>query len=218
VLLAITGYEIGLLCTAAVFIAFALIVSLVVPRTHSAFPGRRLGVFLTACGVLFAAQLTAVFLLAYVGESNTHVAEAATTTQETTTTPAETTTTETTATETTATETTATETTATETTTGETTTTEGTTTETTTAPAGQGDPAAGKAIFTGSAGCSGCHTLADAGATGTVGPDLDKLKPSYEKVVTQVTNGGVVMPSFKGTLSAQQIQDVAAYVSSATGS
>jgi cytochrome c oxidase subunit 2 len=33
--------------------------------------------------------------------------------------------------------------------------------------------AAGKALFTGSAGCSSCHTLAAAGATGTVGPDLD---------------------------------------------
>ena len=33
--------------------------------------------------------------------------------------------------------------------------------------------AAGKAVFTGSAGCSACHTLAAAGATGTVGPDLD---------------------------------------------
>jgi len=28
-------------------------------------------------------------------------------------------------------------------------------------------------VFTGQAGCSGCHTLAAAGATGTVGPDLD---------------------------------------------
>ncbi|MBV8987246.1 MAG: cytochrome c oxidase subunit II, partial [Solirubrobacterales bacterium] len=35
-------------------------------------------------------------------------------------------------------------------------------------------PAAGKAVFTGSAGCSSCHTLAAAGATGTVGPNLDQ--------------------------------------------
>ncbi len=33
--------------------------------------------------------------------------------------------------------------------------------------------AAGKAVFTGDAGCSGCHTLAAANATGTVGPNLD---------------------------------------------
>jgi mono/diheme cytochrome c family protein len=34
--------------------------------------------------------------------------------------------------------------------------------------------------------------------------------------VTQVTNGGGGMPPFGETLSEQQIQDVAAYVSSAT--
>ncbi len=33
-------------------------------------------------------------------------------------------------------------------------------------------PAAGKAIFTGSAGCGSCHTLAAAGTAGTVGPNL----------------------------------------------
>ena len=40
-------------------------------------------------------------------------------------------------------------------------------------------PAAGKSVFTGIGGCSSCHTLAAAGATGTVGPNLDtQLKPS----------------------------------------
>jgi mono/diheme cytochrome c family protein len=34
--------------------------------------------------------------------------------------------------------------------------------------------AAGKQIFTGVGGCGSCHTLADAGTTGTVGPNLDK--------------------------------------------
>jgi mono/diheme cytochrome c family protein len=208
VLLALTGYEIGLICTAAVFIAFALAVSMLLPRAHASFPGNRLGLFLTVCGILFAAQLTAVFMLNYVGESNGTAAEAATTTQETSTTPAETT----------ATETTAIETTATETTTGETATTETTATETTTTATGQGDPVAGKAIFTGLGGCKGCHTLADAGSTATVGPNLDAVKPTYDKVVTQVTNGGAVMPPFKDKLSAQQIQDVAAYVSSVAGS
>jgi cytochrome c2 len=33
--------------------------------------------------------------------------------------------------------------------------------------------AAGKAVFTGTAGCSQCHTLAAAGAIGTIGPNLD---------------------------------------------
>ena len=39
-----------------------------------------------------------------------------------------------------------------------------------------GDATAGKAVFT-SAGCTGCHTLADANAHGTVGPNLDQVKP-----------------------------------------
>src|SRR5437763_1458519 len=34
-------------------------------------------------------------------------------------------------------------------------------------------PAAGKAVFTGIGGCGSCHTLAAAGTTGTVGPNLD---------------------------------------------
>jgi cytochrome c6 len=79
-----------------------------------------------------------------------------------------------------------------------------------------GDPTAGKAVFK-SAGCTGCHTLKDAGATGKVGPDLDTLKPAKDRVARQVTNGGAVMPPFKGTLSAAQIQAVAAYVSSVAG-
>jgi mono/diheme cytochrome c family protein len=77
---------------------------------------------------------------------------------------------------------------------------------------------AGKVVFTGSAGCIGCHTLADAGASGSVGPNLDAAKPSYDKVVERATNGQGVMPSFKDTLTEQQISDVAAYVSSVAGS
>jgi mono/diheme cytochrome c family protein len=83
-------------------------------------------------------------------------------------------------------------------------------------PAATGDAAAGKAVFA-SAGCVSCHTLKDAGATGTVGPNLDDAKPPASLVVDRVTNGKGVMPSFKGQLSAKQIQDVAAYVSSVAG-
>ena len=66
----------------------------------------------------------------------------------------------------------------------------------------------GKAIFA-SAGCGGCHTLADAGSSGTVGPNLDEAKPSKELAVDRVTNGQGGMPSFKGQLSDEQIQAVA---------
>jgi uncharacterized membrane protein len=74
--------------------------------------------------------------------------------------------------------------------------------------------ARGKQVFA-SAGCAACHTLADAGATGTVGPSLDAAKPSAELVAERVRNGQGVMPSFAGRLSAEDIQAVAAYVSSA---
>ena len=100
-----------------------------------------------------------------------------------------------------------------------TTTEPGTTTETggtTTEPAAAGDAAAGKQVFE-SAGCTACHTLADAGSTGTVGPNLDEAKPPASLVVDRVTNGKAAMPSFKGQLTETQIQDVAAYVSSAAG-
>jgi mono/diheme cytochrome c family protein len=87
---------------------------------------------------------------------------------------------------------------------------------TTTAPAAsQGDPVAGKSVFA-SAGCGACHTLKAAGATGTVGPNLDTLKPSHDAVVHQVEVGGGAMPAFKGTLSAKQIQDVSAFVVAST--
>ncbi|HEY9456674.1 MAG TPA: cytochrome c [Gaiella sp.] len=79
-----------------------------------------------------------------------------------------------------------------------------------------GDATAGKQVFE-TAGCASCHTLADAGATGTVGPNLDEAKPPASLVVDRVTHGKGVMPSFSGQLSEQQIQDVAAYVSSVAG-
>lgn len=81
----------------------------------------------------------------------------------------------------------------------------------------KGDATAGKATFA-SAGCTACHTLKDAGATGTVGPNLDDAKPAFELVVQRVTLGKGVMPPFKGKLKDQQIADVAQYVSTVAGS
>jgi cbb3-type cytochrome c oxidase subunit III len=73
----------------------------------------------------------------------------------------------------------------------------------------------GKAIF--KAKCGSCHTLADAGTTGTVGPNLDQLKPAFDRVKRQVINGGLIMPAFKNTLTDPQITAVAKYVSSVAG-
>jgi cytochrome c6 len=79
-----------------------------------------------------------------------------------------------------------------------------------------GDPVAGKKVFqTGP--CAGCHTLADAGTHGQVGPNLDQAKPPLSLVVDRVVNGKGNMPALKGTLSTKQIADVAAYVVKATG-
>jgi mono/diheme cytochrome c family protein len=74
----------------------------------------------------------------------------------------------------------------------------------------------GKTIFL-TAGCTGCHTLKDAGSTGTVGPNLDQAKPPESLVVDRVTNGKGAMPSFKGKLTPDQIRAVAKYVSSVAG-
>ena len=126
---------------------------------------------------------------------------------------------DTTETETTETDTTETDTTETDTTETETTETDTTETETTvTTPVIEGDPAAGKEVFLGSSACGGCHTLADAGSTGTVGPNLDESQPDYELALDRVTNGQGGMPAFSSTLSEQQLADVAAYVSSVAGS
>jgi mono/diheme cytochrome c family protein len=65
--------------------------------------------------------------------------------------------------------------------------------------------------------CSSCHTLAAANAKGTVGPNLDQLRPSKAVVVRQVTNGGGGMPAFGGRLSTEQIDAVATYVASSSG-
>jgi mono/diheme cytochrome c family protein len=181
VLLALTGYETALLVVALAFVAFALVVALVVPRSRPSFPGNRLGLFIAICGVFFLAQMTAVIALAEIGEADEAVHE--------------------------------------ETTGGETTDTTGTeTTDTTTSePEAEGDAAAGKEVFIGTAGCASCHTLADAGATGTIGPNLDATQPSFDLAVDRVTNGLGGMPSFADQLSEQQIRDVAAYVSSVAG-
>ena len=83
---------------------------------------------------------------------------------------------------------------------------------------GAGAPQAnaqGKQVFTQS--CGSCHTLKDAATTGNVGPNLDDLKPDEATVQRQVTNGGGVMPAFKGQLSDAQIKAVAQYVSSVAG-
>ena len=73
----------------------------------------------------------------------------------------------------------------------------------------------GKSIFKSQ--CASCHTLKDAGATGTIGPNLDQLKPPFAVAQNQVIHGGGVMPAFKGVLTDAQIKAVARYVADNAG-
>jgi cytochrome c oxidase subunit 2 len=100
-------------------------------------------------------------------------------------------------------------------------------------------PAAGKAVFTGAAGCGSCHTLAAAGTTGTVGPDLgtrlktDCSNPASQKVrgatlqqciETAITKpyaylpagyqAGIMPSNFSQTLTPTQIQALVNFLAS----
>jgi mono/diheme cytochrome c family protein len=79
-----------------------------------------------------------------------------------------------------------------------------------------GDPAAGRDVFI-STGCGSCHTLDDAGTTGTIGPNLDESAPSLALAADRIANGRGGMPPYKEQLTDQQIADVAAYIVDATG-
>jgi mono/diheme cytochrome c family protein len=94
----------------------------------------------------------------------------------------------------------------------------------------KGNVKRGKNVFQNVAHCEVCHTLRDAGATGHVGPNLDRKKPTFAVVVKFVTLGAghgdcCSMPSFSKArnpygqypLTNQQIADVAKYVSTVAG-
>ena len=80
----------------------------------------------------------------------------------------------------------------------------------------EGNATAGKGLFA-SNGCGSCHTLANAWATGTVGPALDETKPDFELAATRITEGKGGMPSFGDQLEPQQIADLAQYVADSAG-
>ncbi len=78
---------------------------------------------------------------------------------------------------------------------------------------GEPDIAAGRDVFLRS--CALCHALGDAQAVGTLGPDLDQLRPTAERVRRQVRTGGGAMPP--NIVEGQQAEDVAAYVAEVAG-
>ncbi len=96
---------------------------------------------------------------------------------------------------------------------GTVTTTEETTTDETT---DETTAAAGRDVFV--ANCGSCHTLSDAGTSGTIGPNLDQVGLSSAEVETQVRNGGGAMPAFEGELSDDEIAQVSEYVAENDGS
>jgi cytochrome c2 len=100
--------------------------------------------------------------------------------------------------------------------------------------------AAGKAVFTGAAGCTGCHTLGAANATGTIGPNLDQRLRSdcataaskrirgatlQKCISTAITDpykylpagykAGIMPSNFAQTLTSTQIQALVTFLSSA---
>ena len=197
-----TDQKLGLAGTAAVFIAFALVTALVIPRYRPDFPGRKgVGLFVVVTLLLMVAMIGAVVVFASEDEGAEAAGHVETELTETETRPTET------------------ETGPAETETGQTETTPPATTAEEEAPAG--DPAAGKALFA-SNGCSGCHTFEAAGSTGAVGPNLDEalqgkdaafvhqsiVEPNAE--VAEGYNAGV-MPSFQ-QLSEDQVNDLVAFL------
>jgi cytochrome c oxidase subunit 2 len=94
---------------------------------------------------------------------------------------------------------------------------------------GGGGAADGKTVFTSSeAGCTSCHTLKDAGATGTIGPDLDNVLKGKdqafirESIVTpdkEIASGyqsGIMPPNFAQTLGPAKIDALVKYLSDVT--
>ncbi|WP_426345699.1 c-type cytochrome [Alcaligenes sp. HNGD-HTN06] len=78
----------------------------------------------------------------------------------------------------------------------------------------------GKVLFSSGAkpiACAFCHTLADAGSAGAIGPDLDELQPSKEQILKVMKEGMGAMPSFAQTLSDEERDAIATYVSSVAG-
>ena len=74
----------------------------------------------------------------------------------------------------------------------------------------------GLEVYNNKAQCGMCHTLQAADSKGQIGTNLDQLKPLMPQVVSAVTNGIGVMPSFEGMLSSEEIEAVSYFVSTST--
>jgi mono/diheme cytochrome c family protein len=186
----------------AVLVVFSLVVALVIPRRDPGFPGRKLRFFVVLSALLIACLLGAVEVLGEshdFGEAHGETGGVAE--------PAPT---------------------GTGATTGETGTTTGET-GTTTGEA-QGDPQAGEQIFTSVAdpACATCHTLQAAGASGTLGPNLDEVLADkdaafiHESILdpnAEIATGfqaGLMPQDYGEKLTEQQLNDLVAFLVQAT--
>ena len=76
--------------------------------------------------------------------------------------------------------------------------------------------ALGLDVYNNKAQCGVCHTLQAAGSAGNIGPNLDQLKPSMERIIYAVKNGIGVMQAWEGILTSGEIEAVAYYVFNST--
>ena len=74
----------------------------------------------------------------------------------------------------------------------------------------------GREIFLEQGTCASCHSLSDAGSEANIGPNLDEIRPDFNRIIMAVTNGIGVMPSFVGIISEEEINAVSHYVYKAT--
>jgi cytochrome c6 len=74
----------------------------------------------------------------------------------------------------------------------------------------------GKNIFLNKAYCASCHTLADAGSVGNIGPNLNEIKPEYIRILNAVTIGIGTMQAYEGILNDKEIESVVHYVFEST--
>jgi mono/diheme cytochrome c family protein len=71
--------------------------------------------------------------------------------------------------------------------------------------------AKGRQMFTDN-GCVACHTLADAGSAGTVGPSFDgDASLDKSRAISVISNGQGPMPNF-GWLGEEDIDLIASYI------
>jgi menaquinol-cytochrome c reductase cytochrome b/c subunit len=71
----------------------------------------------------------------------------------------------------------------------------------------------GAAAFANVQPCGTCHTLADAGTGGTLGPNLDTTNPDYATALTIISDGKGAMPAFKAQgLTDDELSCLAGYI------